>query len=119
MNGPGILVLSGTNSYTGGTFVDAGTLIVDHGGAIPDGTSVTVGAGGTLIFDPEATAGPVADAHLRSSAGETVAVPEPGTLALLAAGLLIGFGVWQRKKRIRMDFTCGKNARSRPSPLGG
>ena len=53
------LVLSGTNTYTGGTTVTAGTLIVNNATALPDGTSLTVGAGGTLIFDPTAAGSPV------------------------------------------------------------
>ena len=32
--------------------MDAGTLIVTNNGAIPDGSSLTVGAGGVFIFDP-------------------------------------------------------------------
>ena len=44
--------MSGTNSYSGGTIVDAGTLVATTSSAIPDGTSLTIGAGGTLIFDP-------------------------------------------------------------------
>ena len=79
-DGPGILVLSGSNSYTGGTNVDAGTLIAVSGTALPDGTSLTVGAGGTFIFDPSAAGSPV------SNSAAAVAVPDPGTLALLIAG---------------------------------
>ena len=51
--GTGTLVLSGTdNSYTGGTYVDKGTLYVNNSGAICDGTSLTVGAGGTSSSIP-------------------------------------------------------------------
>jgi hypothetical protein len=46
------MVLSGANSNTGGTMVLGGSLIMAVDGAIPDGTSLTVGAGGTFIFDP-------------------------------------------------------------------
>ena len=53
MNGAGgTLILSGKDSYSGGTNVDAGTLVVTSPGAIADGTSLIVGAGGTFIFDP-------------------------------------------------------------------
>ena len=58
VDGPAELVLSGSNSYTGGTVVDAGTLIVDTSSAIPDGSSLIVGAGGTFIFDSSVTPGP-------------------------------------------------------------
>ena len=52
MTGPGTATLNGPNSYMGGTFVTGGTLIVTESDALPDGTSLTVGAGGTFIFDP-------------------------------------------------------------------
>ena len=48
----GTVVLSGANSYTGGTTVAAGTLVVTQSSAIAAGTSLTVGAGGVFIFDP-------------------------------------------------------------------
>src|SRR5208282_1365769 len=47
----GTLILSGTNTYGGGTIVDAGTLLITNDTALPVGTSLTVGAGATLIFD--------------------------------------------------------------------
>ena len=83
-NPAALLILSGSsNSYTGDTVVAAGTLEITSAGAIPDGTSLTVGAGGTLIFDPSAAGSPVSD----SAAAATV--PEPGTLALLTSGVLL------------------------------
>jgi autotransporter-associated beta strand protein len=39
-NGPGILILSGINSYTAGTIVSNGTLAVDQDGALGPGTLV-------------------------------------------------------------------------------
>src|SRR5208282_3503616 len=72
--GAGILILSGTNTYTGGTLVDDGTLVDAANGAIPDGTSLTIGAGATLVFDSTAYGAPV-----EASSAQLVAVPEPGT----------------------------------------
>ena len=95
----GTLILSGTNSYTGGTNADAGTLYVTDSQAIADGTSLTVGAGGTFIFDPsQAAAGRAVAAEDGSratpaagAAGHPVlrvtAVPEPAAAALLLAAL--------------------------------
>ena len=42
-SGSGMLVLSGTNNYSGGTFVEAGELIATNSEALPDGSSLTVG----------------------------------------------------------------------------
>jgi autotransporter-associated beta strand protein/T5SS/PEP-CTERM-associated repeat protein len=53
-SGPGTLILSGINTYTGNTVVNAGTLEVD--GSISNSASVTVNAGATLsgtgVVDP-------------------------------------------------------------------
>ena len=79
LEGSGTLVLCGTDTYTGGTFVDAGTLVLTQATALPAGESLTVGAGGTFVFDPSVAAAPVETAR-----GAAAAVPEPGTLALLS-----------------------------------
>ena len=73
--GPGELVLSGSNTYSGGTTVDDGTLCVTSSTALPDGSSLTVGAGGSFVFDRSAAA---ATATGRQA---VTAIPEPGTLA--------------------------------------
>ena len=57
MAGPGVLILSGTNSYTGSTTVNGGMLEVD--GSIASSSAVFVNAGGILsgtgIVDPVST----------------------------------------------------------------
>ena len=91
LSGDGELILSGTSSYTGGTYVEGGTLYVTQSIALPDGTSLTVGADGIFIFDPSATS--ASSIAVQSGAGvpEVVtAVPEPETLELLtAAGTIL------------------------------
>ena len=72
LNGNGTEVLSGANSYLGRTTVAAGTLIVTSPAALPDSGGLTIGAGSSLIFDSSA-----------SGASLALAVPEPGTIALL------------------------------------
>jgi fibronectin-binding autotransporter adhesin len=90
LNGPGTLVLSGTGDWTGGTNVDNGELIVESASALPSGTSLTVGAGGTLIFDPSLVlGGAIQSAPLIAS--KTEAVPEPSSISLLAIGAALLF----------------------------
>lgn len=81
--GEGTLILSGSNTYTGGTYVDNGTLIITSANALPDGGSLTVGAGATTIFDSSISAGPVFVAYEKKTQPTTESVPEPGTIFLL------------------------------------
>ncbi len=95
-----LLVLSGpTDSFTGGTFVTAGILEITNNGALPGNTTLTVGAGGTFIFDPSAAAAPANGSMLPESSVSTV--PEPGTLTLLLTGLVLGVGTAWRKRSVR------------------
>ena len=88
----GTLILSGSDNYTGGTFVTAGTLIVTNADALPDGTSLTAGADAASIFDSsQAIASPITP----SEASQINPVPEPSTLALLAVAVC-GAAVGQR-----------------------
>ena len=94
--GSGELLLSGSDDYSGGTIVDAGTLIATNAYALPAGTSLNVGAGGTFIFDPSVSAAPMASA----AASQANPVPEPGTLVLLAAGAIGFLGYAWRRRRV-------------------
>jgi autotransporter-associated beta strand protein len=72
--GPGAVILSGTNTYTGGTVVNAGTLEVANSNALPDGGNLTVGAGATGAFDSgSGTSSAV-------SAADSRVGPDPGYL---------------------------------------
>ena len=101
LSGDGQLILSGTDSYTGGTTVNDGTLYVTNSSALPDGTNLTIGPGGAFIFDPAATAAQ----SLAVSPAATAAVPEPGMLGLLAAGGVCL--VAARFLRRRRNLECG------------
>ena len=46
----GTLTLAGSNCYTGGTTVNGGTLTVAVTDGVPDGSTLTVGPGATLIL---------------------------------------------------------------------
>ena len=92
--------MTGSNSYGGGTNVQSGTLIAESPTALPNGSSLSVGAGASSLFGASLTGSPIVGNASAVSAGSGVsAVPEPSTLALLVAGLVVGFGAWRRKKR--------------------
>ena len=100
LSGSGTLILSGSNSY-GDTTVDGGILIITSAASLPSESSLTVAAGGTFIFDPSATA-----TWSTSSGGAVTAaaIPEPGTLAILAAGATawIAARSWRRRRARRL-----------------
>ena len=58
LNGPGTLVLGGSNSF-GGAVVPSGTLVVTSAAALADGSSLTVGANAGQAFAP-VVAAPIA-----------------------------------------------------------
>ena len=51
MSGPGTLVLTGSNGYSGETTVSAGTLQIGNGGSGESLASPTISDGSTLVFD--------------------------------------------------------------------
>ena len=113
------LILSGSNTYTGGTSVNNGMLAAKNAAAIPAGSLLSIGTNGSLVLGtPGAaeplgllggrSAGPLASqasgggggslAPAVGEAGATNAVPEPGTLALLAAAAACGLAAVRRRK---------------------
>jgi len=97
----GLLTLGGSNTYNGGTYVTEGTLIAANSEALADGSSLYVGS----AFANGSPFGTVAPA---TAPVAVAAVPEPGTLALLAAALA-GAAACRRK--------VGQNKRSEvPAP---
>ncbi len=70
----GTAVLAGDNSYSGGTVVTKGTLLVTNSGALPPDGSLTVGAGSCLVFDPGANLAAIAGSQ---SIGAENSTPAP------------------------------------------
>jgi autotransporter-associated beta strand protein len=92
--GEGTLTLTGANTYTGDTIVEAGTLNIANL-STPNAT-VYVGEDGTL--NCSSIVADTLNIGALPTAGAMVAVPEPGSLALLAlAGLAIA-GAYLRRR---------------------
>ena len=81
----GTLTISGDNSYSGGTVVNNGTLIVANASALPSGTSLTVGAGGIFAFDPSQAASSVSAAGLAAPTLGAAAVSKASTPIVTAS----------------------------------
>ncbi len=75
--GAGTMVLDGTNTYTGGTYVEAGKLVVTEPYSLYTGTSLIVGNSAAFA--------PVVPGEQVAPSPAVTPVPEPGTLALLTA----------------------------------
>jgi autotransporter-associated beta strand protein len=117
LNG-GQLILSGSNSYTGGTSVTSGTLEAQNSSAIPSESLLEIDAGGSLVLGQQGAQyveafGQISGGPLNSQAsgtsggamatvvggsGRIDAVPEPGTLALLAVAAACGLAAAQRRR---------------------
>lgn len=90
--GGGTLTLSGTNTYTGATTINAGTLKLGASNVLADATSVTVNAGGTLNLNDQndtitsltlVGSGTVSDA---TTASNTLTLASTGTALTLQDG---------------------------------
>jgi autotransporter-associated beta strand protein len=118
-SGSGTLTLSGSNTFTGGTTVSRGLLVLQNQSAIPAGSTLAIAASGSLVLgtpgakeplellagDPPAgapagplTSQPPGAGYAAEQGGGAQATPEPGTMALLAAGLACGFALRLRAK---------------------
>jgi len=71
-SGAGIATLSGPNGYTGGTFVDGGTLIVNDPTALPDGGAIGVGSDAVFLAAAESASAAAPTANSSMVAGATV-----------------------------------------------
>ena len=78
IDGNGVTVISGITTYIDGTIVTGGTVELANPAVLLTGTSLTVGDNASAL---------TAFVGTEVSAPRVAAVPEPGTLALLAAGV--------------------------------
>jgi autotransporter-associated beta strand protein len=89
-NGTGTWTLTGVNTYTGPTVVNAGTLAV-NGTSLPDSSAVTVAAPGTLRLTAAETIGSLAGAGTVTLSSFTLNAGGDNTSTTFS-GLLIGTG---------------------------
>jgi autotransporter-associated beta strand protein len=111
-SGAGTLVLIGSNTYSGGTTVLDGTLIVTDKNSLRDGTCLNIGSAAGIFLPP---------IDQVDSIPEVSPVPESGSLALLSTGLLllISPGVYmnclkrraiENRRHIATTSACRDNA---------
>jgi autotransporter-associated beta strand protein len=118
--GDDALTLTGASEYTGGTTVQAETVVVAGFDALPPGRSLTIGAGARVVLQADSDgswAAPSADAVLRAASMNTCAqvVPEPSTaLRLTIAALGVVAHVWRRQKG-RRQRDCQRLGRRVPN----
>jgi autotransporter-associated beta strand protein len=91
----GELILSGTDTYTGGTSVEAGTLIVTSKAALANGSNLTVG-NETSLFDPIS---PESSLNPELLQGGPNAVPEPDALLLAVAAAVVANVCFNLRRR--------------------
>jgi fibronectin-binding autotransporter adhesin len=85
MTGPGTLVLSGVNTYSGGTSLTAGTLAVGNSSALGTGT-LTMAAGTTLTF----SGGSYVIANNITVSGESNFAPPSGATQTISGSISDG-----------------------------
>jgi autotransporter-associated beta strand protein len=115
LSGNGALVLSGTDSYRGGTAVLGGKLFVASNFAIAAGTSLTVGANAASLFAP-AAAEPSISVSAELSA---MPVPEPSTFGLFGVGAMFLFAWYITPLGLRAGggiVSQGRPSFLRPTP---
>jgi autotransporter-associated beta strand protein len=99
--GTGSLRLTGTDSYTGGTWVNGGKLIIVGTAAIASGSNLYIGDPTKLGLLPDAVVpDPAVAVPAASQSAAAAAVPEPGSLAMLGAAAIVAMNRKRIKKRV-------------------
>jgi autotransporter-associated beta strand protein len=81
-SGLGTLVLSGANTYAGGTTISAGTLQLNSGGTLGTGGTVTVNNSASLLFNQGSTANTAFANNFVFNTGSTVGYTTDGRYTL-------------------------------------
>ena len=95
-SGGGEVILSGSNTYTGGTTVGSGKLELANSGALPTTGVLTIGSPGAVVLASGSDIDAQPSALSLTTLSPVTPVPEPSTLILLGAGAigLLGY-VWR------------------------
>ena len=115
----GTVVLSGPNTYTGGTIVSEGTLVLANSSAIAPNMSLTIGAdaagifGSSVIMTSDATIAMSSASSVATASNTSVATASP--LAATAAALP---SVALRAPTAGVVVNPGPAVRKVPSPIG-
>jgi autotransporter-associated beta strand protein len=87
LNGTGKLYLNGANTFTGGLFIQSGTVVVNAANGLADGSSLTVGSNGAFTSPiVPATAPIVSSPQNATPAIVTAQGPSPCAVAAVMAG---------------------------------
>jgi MYXO-CTERM domain-containing protein len=107
--GGGTLTLSGSDSYTGGTTVLGGTLDIESVAALPGNSTLAIANTAEVIFATDLGSAVQLSLMLPGAGGgdpgltyfrvTTTPVPEPGTLELLAAAVVVGAAAWRGRRQ--------------------
>jgi autotransporter-associated beta strand protein len=100
--GTGSLTLSTVNTYTGGTFVNGGTLIAAASGAVPTNQALSIGAAGTVQLATQ-------------TGGQTLsslAITAGGKLDITNNSVIINYGATDPKTTILGYLASGANSGS-------
>jgi autotransporter-associated beta strand protein len=87
----GTLILSGTNTYGGGTNILGGTLIATSPAALPDGSALSIGTSGAF-------AAPILGSSAVPPEQAVSNVPEPATFGLLAVSAALAVAARMRPR---------------------
>jgi autotransporter-associated beta strand protein/T5SS/PEP-CTERM-associated repeat protein len=104
--GTGTLTLSGNNTYTGATTINAGTLVAASSTALPGQTAVAVNLGATLTIADGGVAAQIGSLADGISGGGTVVIgpTDPTTLLTIAASSTTTFsGAFSGAGSIELD----------------